>query len=258
MTDDTLFTDPSNIKPVYEIDPKKDYLPELVGEGKKYSDPSALARSRLEADNHIARLERENAGVRAELQKRLTVEELMTKLQASQAPVIGTDNQTPKDDGVQTQQTANGPQKPEDIQKLVQAELARARAVDQATNNLQFAKTKLIEAFGDNFKSVLDAKVKELGVTQEYMNQLAATAPNVLLKLVEAEKPVQTQNQNQQTRSISSEKQILNTSTPNDGFRGQKFYTELLKKEPTVFWNAKTQLEMHNMAMKDPQRYAAS
>jgi hypothetical protein len=253
VTDDTIFEDPTEVKPVHQIDPSKDYLPDLVGEGKKYADASALARSRLEADNHINRIEKENAGIRAELQKRLTMEEMLTKLQSqTQAPVARQDNQEPKSDGVQTQ-----PPTAEDLQKLVQAELSKARQVDQATNNLQFAKAKLREAFGENFKEVLDNKVKELGVTPEYLNRLAMEQPNVLLKLVgEPQKPQNTQVPT--GRTIDASKQVLNTQTPADGFKGQKYYTQLLKNDPAKFWNAKTQLEMHDMAIKDPQRYASS
>ena len=259
MTNETIFDDPTEVKPVHQIDPSKDYLSELVGEGKKYSDASALARSRLEADNHIARIEKENAGIRAELQKRLSMEELLTKLQPqAQAPVAGKDNQVTNSDGVQNQPlTANGPQvTPEDIQKLVQSELSKARAVDSATNNLQFAKSKLREAFGDNYKEVLDAKVKELGVTQDYLNRLAMEQPNVLLKLVG--EPQKTQVGTPVGRSIDPTKQVLNTQAPADGFKGQKYFTSLLKSDPAKFWNAKTQLEMHDMAMRDPQRYASS
>ena len=260
MTNETIFDDPTEVKPVHQIDPSKDYLSELVGEGKKYSDAAALARSRLEADNHIARIEKENAGIRAELQKRLNMEELLTKLQIqTQAPVAGKDNQVTNSDGVQNQpSTANGPQvTPEDIQKLVQSELSKARAVDSATNNLQFAKTKLRETFGDNYKEALDQKVKELGVTPEYLNKLAMEQPNVLLTLMG--KPTQALPSNAGTpRSIDPTKQVLNTQAPADGFKGQKYFTALLKSDPAKFWNAKTQLEMHDMAMKDPQRYASS
>jgi hypothetical protein len=257
VTNEQLFDDPTEVKPVHQIDPSKDYLSELVGEGKKYADAAALARSRLEADNHIARIERENAGIRAELQKRLSMEELLTKLQSqTQAPAAGQDNQKTNSDGSQNQpQTAEV--KPEEVSKLVQSELAKARAADIARTNLQFAKQKLTEAFGENYREVLDAKVKELGVTQDYLNRLAMEQPNVLLKLVG--EPPKAQNAQVPTgRTIDASKQVLNNQTPADGFKGQKYFTSLLKSDPAKFWSAKTQLEMHEMAMRDPQRYASS
>jgi len=50
----------------------------------------------------------------------------------------------------------------------------------------------------------------------------------------------------------------MNNSNPADGFKGQKHYLALLKSDPATFWSHRTQIEMHNMAMKDPERYAAS
>lgn len=255
---DGIFEDPTEVKPVHTIDPNKDYVTELVGEGKKYADVSLLAKSRLEADNHIARIEAENKGIRAELEKRLTMEELLTKINSqTKAPVDGEGNTSTNVEG-KPETAATAGVTPEELAKLVDARIAAKVNESVAQTNLTFAKTKLKESFGDDYTKVLDEKVKELGVSREYLNRLAQEQPNVLLKLVDAKPQAAPSNTGSPSRSIDASKMSMGSQTNNDGFRGQKFYTDLLKKDPAAFWSSRTQLEMHNMAMKDPQRYATS
>lgn len=252
---DGIFTDPTEVKPLHEIDPEKDYSAELIGEGKKYADVKLLAKSRLEADNHIDRLEKENKGIRAELEKRLTLEELMTKLtQQTKDPVVKENNQNLESEGKQDQPNPASGITAEQLQQLVDSRLAVKQQEVIAQTNLTFAKSKLKETFGDNYVQALDDKCKELGVTREYLNKLAIEQPNVLLRLVGG-KPTETNSPSGNTRSIDASKQLMSSPNTNDGFHGQKYYTNLLKSDPATFWSAKTQLEMHNMAMKDPQRY---
>src|SRR5712672_125043 len=45
-------------EPSLELDPTKEYLQELVGDGKKFKSPEDLARGKYEADSYIKILER--------------------------------------------------------------------------------------------------------------------------------------------------------------------------------------------------------
>lgn len=253
---DELFN-PADVKPVHQIDPTKDYTGDLVGEGKKYAAVSDLARSRLEAENHVAKLEQETKGLRAELDKRLTFEELLTKLStpAKESVPQGELSPVQREDSQGTVK----PQTPEDIQRLVDQRISAKVQEGVQKTNLDFAKSKLREKFGENFTEVLDKATKELGVSPEYLNSLAKTAPNVLLKLVSGEQENKPDvSALPQGRQVDASKQVLSGARTNDGFRGQKFYLDLVKSDPKTFWSAKTQNEMHQMAMKDPERYQSS
>ena len=41
-----------------EFDPNSNYVEQLVGEGKKFTDPNKLAFGKLQADQHIERIQR--------------------------------------------------------------------------------------------------------------------------------------------------------------------------------------------------------
>src|SRR4029450_8159059 len=82
MTD--LFSDESDIN----VDPNKNYLEELVGEGKKFKTPEDLARGKAESDSFIERLQKELHGLRNELKSRLQLEEVVDRISsASKSPI---------------------------------------------------------------------------------------------------------------------------------------------------------------------------
>ena len=55
-------------------------LEDLVGEGKKYRDPNALAKSRVEADRYIKKLEAEHKQMREELTSRQALADLVDEI----------------------------------------------------------------------------------------------------------------------------------------------------------------------------------
>jgi hypothetical protein len=252
--DGTLFTDPTSTI----VDPNKNWLEELVGEGKKFADPAALARAKAESDAHIARLEREQAGVRAELEKRITMEELLTKLSAQKttAPATsGTSEDTTEDKGSGTaaQQTALTP---EQIQEMVQQGIATAVSQSVQKANFDMVKDTLIKTLGPNYAETLAKKAQDLGVGPKFLDDLAKTQPKAFLKLVEVEKPAETSTG---TPRMGTQMDSGKNSGPADpDYKGQSYFLNLQKTDPKTFWNPKTQIQMHEMAMKDPSKYFSS
>lgn len=254
MTDDTVFTDPTEIKPVHAIEEDKDYVAELVGEGKKYADVLSLARSRLEADNHIDRIEKENRGLRTELEKRLSMEELVTKLQTKQPDPVGTTEGSTQDEKPAAQGLTQ-----EQLAKMVNDLVEAKVSANTQRQNLTQVRDSLKNAFGDNFVAKLEEVRSQLGLTQEFMDQMAKQTPQALLKLVGADAVKKEDSVPSMPKgSIDTSKVTMRGSQSNDGFKGQNYYRSLLKSDPKAFWNPKTQLEMHNMAMRDPERYGAN
>ncbi len=258
MTNAELFNDPVEaVAHLPEVDPSKDYLSELVGEGKKFKDPGALALSAVHKDRHIAKLESELKAIRTDMNSRLSLEELVTKL-SSQKP---SDSGQPDDSG--SNQNASATLTPEDLAKLVDERVSQLTAREQAKSNLNTVKATLKEAWGADFPSKLRDKAAELGVGEGFLNDLAATQPKAFLKLVEAEKTPSTQPTVKDTgsplfgRQVDSSKQT--TQPVSDaGFRGKSYYNKLRAESPGKFWDPKIQIEMNEMAMKDPEKYLNS
>src|SRR5678815_2601198 len=67
MADNLL--DQTNDNQPEQIDPNKDYLTELVGEGKKFKSPQELARGKYEADQYVRTLERQKDELRSDYLK---------------------------------------------------------------------------------------------------------------------------------------------------------------------------------------------
>lgn len=160
------------------IDETKDFLSELVGEDKRYKTPADLAKAKIHADAHIEALNRSLAELREDLKNRGTTEDLLTAIKSLKnepAPI-------PPSNHEQEQQGAKPGLTEADIERL----LAEREAKSRKTTNLNTAIGKLKEMHGENFRSVVQAKAKELGVTTEYMQKLAEDSPALFTGLFPA------------------------------------------------------------------------
>lgn len=70
-----------------DLSAPEDIVTTLVGEGRKYKDVQALAKSRLDADAYIKRLEEENAALRGTDDK---IDAIMKTLTSGSAPTVAT------------------------------------------------------------------------------------------------------------------------------------------------------------------------
>src|SRR5690242_15072647 len=133
MTGDDLFNpDGSDLEPVIGEDPNADPLELLVGEGKKFKTPQDLAKGKMESDKFIVQLQKEQAALREELNKRLSVEEFVEKMNKAPAPSAS----TPPNQGTEErdlQNTAN--LTPEQVSKLVQETFEKQKQEDARAAN---------------------------------------------------------------------------------------------------------------------------
>lgn len=258
MTNAELFNDPvEDVANLPIVDPSKNYFEELVGEGKKFKDPASLALGKVQSDRHIAKLESELKALRTDLNSRTALEELVTKISS----VKPSDSGTPVGGDSGSNQNASTQLTPEDLAKLVDERVSQLSAREQAKVNLNTVKSALKEAWGAEFPAKLREKAAELGVGESFLNDLAASQPKAFLKLVEAEKPANPVGKDTGAplfgRQVDSSRQ---SSAPvsDAGFRGKSYYNKLRAESPSKFWDPKVQLEMNEMAMRDPEKYLAS
>ncbi len=227
-------------------DQNKDYLSELVGEGKKFKDAAALARAKAESDAFIEQLKRENAEMRKSLSSEAKIDALLDQLKNFQSQPGGSANSGSNQthESSPNMNTSNNSTQPEAltvdaVQKLLDEREAKRRE-DQ---NLAMAVSKAKEAFGANAKSVIEAKASELGMSYDELIATAKTRPQAFLKLVEATAPVNTVN------APKTQINSAGTKDPNGNIKNNSYYAKLRKELGNAeFFKPAIQNEMERMA----------
>lgn len=232
MADQSLFEQTE-----LQIDPSKDYLPELVGDDKKYKTPADLARSVLHKEGHIARLERENRELREDLVKRSTVDDLMEKLApklstgVSNSSVTTTGEGNPE--GVKHNETQPQLSK-EDIKRI----LAEEREAEKIAKNVEFVKERITAVLGHNSQQYVLEKTKELGMSEAQAFEIAKTNPTAFLKLMDVKEALQ---QEQALNSLFSPSKGSVNTTPmmshkqNNGRKTFKEWQDIRRKDPSKY-----------------------
>jgi hypothetical protein len=141
---------------------------ELVGEGKKYQSPEDALKSVPHAQKHIETLESELASVKEELTKRQTTQELIDELKSGSQPVENT--------------TQSAEINQDSVMDLVNQTLTIREKKAQAESNAKSVAAKFTAQYGDKAESTYNSIAKELNVTVAQLNELASSAPSIVLK----------------------------------------------------------------------------
>lgn len=222
--------------PVVTIDEDKDFLAELVGEGKKFKTPQELARGKAESDRYIETLKGQIASLQNEVNTRTSLDGFKTMLEQIQ---------TPAPTSVQPSVTPD--EKPQldeaQLESIVQTLLAKREAERAQESNSQMVTRVLEENFGPSTQLVINAKAKELGMSLASMKALASQSPQAFLQLVGA-------TQGQQ-RPVHGGQVPQGTFRPADGpapqgARGRSYYENLKRTNPTLYNDQKTTVQMMN------------
>lgn len=180
-------------------------LEALVGEGKKFQDPEALARGKAEADKYIEQLKEDKARLESELATRSTVEDMLKKVVPN--PVSA--NQPQVEQGKALSE--------DDLKARIVDVLSAAEKEKQVVSNVQTVANKLVELYGSEAKAqeVVKAKAKELNVSTKFLQDVAAHSPTAFFSTIGVNNP-NTQVNPGVTRSDvnpSALPQFNNTST---------------------------------------------
>ena len=170
---------------------------ELVGEGKKYQSPEDALKSVPHAQKHIETLESELASVKEELTKRQTTQELIDELKSGSQPVENT--------------TQSAEINQDNVMDLVNETLSIREKKAQADSNAKQVAAKFTAQYGDKAEATYNSIAKELNVTVTQLNELASSAPSIVLKaagLSAATAPV-----GNTTGSVNTEA-LTNTTSP--------------------------------------------
>lgn len=254
QSEERIFED-NGEKPIL-VDPNKDYLTEYVGEGKKFKDPAELARAKAHSDAFIERLQRELSGIRSELTTRVKLEELMDRMSTNNTDrnVNNQSTQTPGENGQNGTATKN--YSTEDIEQVIEQRLAAKEQERRVTDNVSTVKSRLMAEFGDNYISELEARTKALGLTRDFVADIAKKEPRALFALLGIESvgsQAKTQND-----VFTPPRSSVNTAGFNaTGTSEKKFndFERIRKEDPSRYWSAPVQNELHRQAMKLGEKF---
>jgi hypothetical protein len=249
----TLFTGELDDNEEVDSNAPAELNPEdFIGEGKQWADTKILIKSKVEADKTIKRREAELAALRSELEKRLSVEEQVTRL-AKQSPVkeVASNPSDTNNSGEQNKNSAQPSLTVEDVEKL----LSKKEEEVRRKTNLQTTQQKLQELYGAEWQTIAIRRAKELGEPLEYFEELAQTRPSVLFNLLGAPKePPQKIPSLFNERGINTTGQAL-SGPSNSGERTMSWYEELRKKDLKKYWTPAIQNQLHSDALKLGEKF---
>jgi hypothetical protein len=222
-------------------------LADLVGEGKKFKTADDLAKAKLESDRFIESLQRENKEMREDLSARLTVEQALAK-QREAGNV-----EPPKP----TENTPN-PQRQVDLGDQIEQALAKRDQAKTVQSNIEIVTTKMTEVFGsiDKAAETISARSKELGMSVESLQQMAASNPKAFYKLIGVEdKPPATNPTSswQRAKNPAAMKSAVSESTVKPGTYA--YYQEIRRSDPATYYTPRVQLAMDRDAREKGQSF---
>jgi hypothetical protein len=215
-----------------QFDPQKNYLEELVGEGKKFKTVADLARGKAEADHFISfknkefdQLREDYLKLRAEATAQAKFEDLLTKMENKS----GNDN-TVTNTPVDVEPPTLDPKKIED---LVVTKLQEIEARNKEKSNMTAVENRLRERFGDSARSVLKGKMNDLGFTEEDLKFLAKKSPEAVFNALGLNQQ-QTETYQAPPRSGSRSD---NFAPKNEQLRDLLFYEKMRKEDPKKYFS---------------------
>jgi hypothetical protein len=227
-----------------QIDPNKDYLTELVGEGKKFKSPQELARGKYEADLYVRTLERQKDELRSDFLKLKDEQAARAKLedlidQWSNKQQSSSDNTQANE-----QQTTKPVIDSKEIESLVSSKIQEHELTKKQQENFAQVRTKLKERFGNNYQEVLKQQIDNLGLNEDFINDLARRYPTVLYKTLGLD-----QEQRESFQSPPRSNQRSDNFAPSTTKRTWSYYQKIKKENPKLYYDPKTTVQMHNDAI---------
>lgn len=186
MTNSTTFLDDAGqpAESTSQVDQPSDVTPEaakaesteaqLVGENKKFADTEALAKSKIEADAHIAKIEAENQSFRDQIsQMDNNYEAILAKLDQRNQPIVSQEDHDARDDIDEM-----------DLDQVIEAKLTAREKSQLHKANAVESWTALDQVYGDRARSkaAIQELLKEKPYMQSVIENLGKTNPKALVQ----------------------------------------------------------------------------
>lgn len=227
-----------------DIDDNKNYLLELVGEGKKFKSPEDLAKGKYHADMLVETLKKRLDVItndykqeRALSESRAKLEDLIDQLSKRQT----SSNELPP-----VKDEIKPVIDPKDIDSLISNKLEEREVSKRQNDNFNLVKNKLQERLGKNYQDVVKQQIDELGISVEDMNEMARNRPKVLLKALGVD---ETAPQLDPFQAPPRSSRLNDSFKPNNQKRTWSYYQNLKKTNPNLYMDRKTAIQMHDDAI---------
>lgn len=217
----------------------KDYLAELVGEGKKYANEKELAKAYAHADTYIKVMEKRvddsrdmYLKLRDESAAQTQLEDLLKKFDNKQQQLASSDNTN--DANEVNREPAI---KPEAVKDLVSQGIREYEETKRAEENLKTVKAKLTERFGENYSSVVRDRIKELDLSDKDVDFLARKSPNALINALGL-------NETKVETFQTPPKSAVNFKPQGAPKRTLSYYQEMKKTNPKLYLDRNIAIQM--------------
>lgn len=226
------------------LDPSKNYLEELVGDGKKFKTPEELAKGKFYADTQINILTKKLDEMRADYMALREDNAAKDKLD-DLLKKIENERNNMSDKLPDTDEDKSG-LKIEDVKSLFQQEYSTAKTREKEDANFNYIQSKLKEVHGKNAQEFLSEQMQNLGLNKETINDMARKQPKFLERALGLDQPKR--NENFQAPPFSS---LRNEFSPSGGpKRTWSYYQELRKTKPDLYHDPKTNIQMQKDAIE--------
>lgn len=232
MANDSVFSaDP--VEPVVDIT-----LNDLVGEGRKYNDPDALAKAYANVEAHARRLEAENAQARAQLDQAQATNNTVppsntgTVEQPQANPPVAPTNSEAPTSGKQT-----------DYRSQIREEIKALNEQERAVHNTEQAASKMIEVYGDATKAneAVKRRADELGVSIDWLRDSASRSPQAFFATMGI-------TGSGASHSTPASSPGVRLEGPNGSVKNFEYFDRMRKDDPKTYFSANTQRDMLNQA----------
>jgi hypothetical protein len=218
-------------------------LNDLVGEGRKFNDVEALARGKQEADNFIEQMKRENAELKADLERQsyaLGVAQKMGETaSASTAEPSNSEQTGGTSEGANTKPTTSEA----NIESLVEKTLQKREQDTLSKQNLATVENELAKVYGTEATNAVNQKASELNLPLKDLQAMAEKSPNAFMQLMGQQPPVQSP---MVQGSIRTEGSAMQTSAERDW----SYYQKLRRENQSQYYTPKIQRQL----MEDKKR----
>jgi predicted house-cleaning noncanonical NTP pyrophosphatase (MazG superfamily) len=228
---------------------KRSFLETLTGPGGKFydEDPNValekVARGKYEADLYVKQLEARLDEMRADFlqmkqenESRANLEELIDQL--------STPRETDTRNTPITQEVSKPTIDPTQIENLVSNAVRKIETAKKQEENWNVVKNKLVERYGENWDAHITKQVADLGMTNEDATVLAKKSPTAFIRTFGLDQTPT--GQTFQAPPKSQGNVFTPAVTPK---RNWIYYENLRKEKPDLYFDPKTQIQLHKDAI---------
>ena len=225
--------------------PQDSFVAKLVeAKGDNWNNPEVLAKGKLEADTYIQQLEGQLSEMREDLSKQDYAKNLLDQLQNKAAEPTTANTAMPNNN---TGGTSDGNTNPnlseEDLKSLVERTLSERDKESVVKQNLDLVNGEMEKSYGTEANAILQEKSKELGISLQRMQEIAAESPTAFFSLLgEQKKDFKPMVQG----SVRTEGVNMQASTERDW----SYYQNLRRENRNLYYTPKIQRQL----MEDKSR----